>query len=241
MLLALPPICFQWSFQEREDGFLCDIESELSGPRLKRRQTEGPAQASNEPPDTTGESLKNEGGELKGEEEPIRNEEGPLKDEEGALQTAESSPKPEERWTGIASSASHKKTAQQKAALKLLQQRFPQLLQLVKEGPWNSESSGTAKSEQEGGCAEVNIDPDLVSAATFNKAAAALRATTPSNTLNNLCLVSRQSDKNTGRVFVAGYCCLCLCLFFVFVCFLPSFLLVDLLSSLFGAACPAVY
>ena len=102
----------------------------------------------------------------------------------------------EGRLGGVASSAADKKTAQQKAALKLLQQHFPQLLQLVEDGPWNeARSAAQAEQEMREGI-DPDLDPDPVSAAAFLKAAAVLRATTPSNTLNNLCLVRLHGDKH---------------------------------------------
>lgn len=84
----------------------------------------------------------------------------------------------------VASSAADKKTAQQRAAFKLLQIYFPELLPLVDEGPWR-ETAAVTTPARTGDFSES----DPVSAATFQKAASTLRVTTPSNTLNNLCLV----------------------------------------------------
>ncbi|XP_026194123.1 uncharacterized protein LOC34617363 [Cyclospora cayetanensis] len=93
---------------------------------------------------------------------------------------------PEKTCVSVASSAGDKKTAQQRAALKLLQLYYPELLHLVEEGPWNAVAAGGVGSSAD---AEESAIPQHLSPATFCKAAAALRATTPSNTLNNLCLV----------------------------------------------------
>lgn len=84
--------------------------------------------------------------------------------------------------TSFASRALSKKAAQQRTAFKLLQCCFPELMHLVAEGPWNTECPEDRSKLLE--CFPA------VSVATFRKAAAMLRATTPSNTLNNLCLAA---------------------------------------------------
>lgn len=88
-----------------------------------------------------------------------------------------------ESLESFASRAVDKKTAQQRAALKLLKRFFPELLHLVEDGPWNTERPGASFEEKsEGGAVDL--------AEAFRETALKLRATTPSNTLNNLCLVS---------------------------------------------------
>ncbi|KAL8439824.1 hypothetical protein Efla_004350 [Eimeria flavescens] len=76
--------------------------------------------------------------------------------------------------------ARNKKVAQQRAALELLERCCPELVQLVDEGPWNPGRTGNT-AENKADCLPADI-------ASFHKAAAKLRATTPSNTLNNLCM-----------------------------------------------------
>ncbi|OEH78571.1 hypothetical protein cyc_00145 [Cyclospora cayetanensis] len=105
----------------------------------------------------------------------------------GSLQQGAPEASPEKTCVSVASSAGDKKTAQQRAALKLLQLYYPELLHLVEEGPWNAVAAGGVGSSAD---AEESAIPQHLSPATFCKAAAALRATTPSNTLNNLCLAA---------------------------------------------------
>ncbi|KAL8455831.1 hypothetical protein Emag_000405 [Eimeria magna] len=70
-------------------------------------------------------------------------------------------------------------------ALQVLELWFPQLLHLVERGPWNkSEADNTAKRKAN--------SLRVTEVADFHKAAALLRATTPSNTLNNLCLALKE-------------------------------------------------
>ncbi|KAL8436676.1 hypothetical protein ACSSS7_001501 [Eimeria intestinalis] len=77
--------------------------------------------------------------------------------------------------------AMSKKVARQRAALQVLEHWFPRVLHIVAKGPWNeSEPENTANEKS---------DYFRVTAA-FHKAAARLRATTPSNTFNNLCLAA---------------------------------------------------
>ncbi|KAL8271989.1 hypothetical protein Esti_004113 [Eimeria stiedai] len=79
--------------------------------------------------------------------------------------------------------AMSKKVAQQRAAFQVLEHRFPQLLHLVDKGSWN-ESEGVDTANRKADCFRVTDVAD------FHRAAARLRATTPSNTLNNLCLAA---------------------------------------------------
>ncbi|KAL8449859.1 hypothetical protein Emed_002822 [Eimeria media] len=79
--------------------------------------------------------------------------------------------------------AMSKKVAQQRAALQVLEHWFPQLLHLVDKGPWNESEADNTTNRKANSFRVAEV-------ADYHKAAAQLRATTPSNTLNNLCLAA---------------------------------------------------
>lgn len=150
----------QWCFQENQDGFVCDIDIVGVMPHVMRSSTvTGPSDSK--------EAVQPEGSVHAGN----------LPQSEGSVESICTN-------RCVASSATDKKTAQQRAAFKLLQIYFPELLPLVDEGPWR-ETAAVTTSAHTGDFSESGP----ISAATFQKAASTLRVTTPSNTLNNLCLV----------------------------------------------------
>lgn len=99
----------------------------------------------------------------------------------------------------ISGRASDKKTAQQRAAYKVLLAFFPQLKDCIEKGPWTCEGFRLSQESSGNGSLIANVDSSKADDgcssseliwAKMRDASKTLKATTPSNTLNNLCQVS---------------------------------------------------